>query len=133
MNWDLFAVGLTAFFLYAWARRAPVLAGVLLGLAVAAKFYPLFLVGPLIVLALRTGRWRAAGITVGTGAATWVVVNAPGVHLGPRRLGPVLAAELRARRSTGARSGTSAPTCPTRPAPAAASSRSLRSGRTSRC
>src|SRR5690606_31785048 len=46
VNWDLFVVGLAAFFFYAWARRRPVLAGVLLGLAAAAKFYPMFLAGP---------------------------------------------------------------------------------------
>jgi uncharacterized membrane protein len=77
VNWDLFAVGLTAFFFYAWARKRPVLAGVLLGLAAAAKFYPLLLAGPLIVLALRTGRIRAVASTVATGALTWAVVNAP--------------------------------------------------------
>jgi uncharacterized membrane protein len=77
VNWDLFAVGLTAFFLLAWARRWPAAAGVMLGLATAAKFYPLFLAGPLIVLALRTGRWRSAAVTIGTGAATWIVANAP--------------------------------------------------------
>jgi Predicted integral membrane protein len=76
VNWDLLAVGLTAFYFYAWARQRPVLAGVMLGLAVAAKFYPLFLAGPLIVLALRTGRVRPAATTIGTAAATWVVVNA---------------------------------------------------------
>jgi uncharacterized membrane protein len=77
VNWDLLAVGLTAFFMYFWARKQPVAAGLLLGLAAAAKFYPLFLAGALIVLALRTGRTRAAGIAVGTAAATWIVVNAP--------------------------------------------------------
>jgi uncharacterized membrane protein len=77
VNWDLFAVGLTTFFLFAWARRRPVLAGVLLGLAIAAKFYPFLLIGPLFVLALRSGRWRAAGITIGTAALTWVLTNAP--------------------------------------------------------
>jgi len=76
VNWDLLAVGLTAFYFYAWARNRPVLAGVMLGLAVAAKFYPLFLAGPLIVLAARTGRVRAAATTIGTAAATWVAVNA---------------------------------------------------------
>jgi uncharacterized membrane protein len=77
VNWDLFAVGLTAFFFFAWSRHRPGVAGVLLGLAAAAKFYPLFLAGPLIVLALRTGRWRAAGTTIGTAALTWAMVNAP--------------------------------------------------------
>jgi uncharacterized membrane protein len=83
VNWDLFAVGLTALFLLSWARRKVVLAGLLLGLAVAAKFYPFLLAGPLFVLALRTGRWRAAGITIGTAALTWIAVNAP-VFLGAR-------------------------------------------------
>src|SRR5690606_36909612 len=59
VNWDLLAIGLTMFFIYFWAQRRPVLAGMMLGLAVAAKFYPLFLAGPLLVLALRTWRWRA--------------------------------------------------------------------------
>jgi uncharacterized membrane protein len=77
VNWDLLAIGLTAFFLYAWARRRPVVAGVLLGLATAAKLYPLFLAGALVVLALRTGRVRAVGITLATAAGTWVLVNAP--------------------------------------------------------
>ncbi len=76
VNWDLFAVGLTAFFFYAWARARPALAGLLLGLAVAAKFYPLLLAGPLIVLALRTGRVRAAATTIGTAVVTWLAANA---------------------------------------------------------
>ena len=77
VNWDLLAVALTVFFVYAWARRRPWLAGVMLGLAVAAKFYPFLFAGPMLVLALRTGRWRAALTTVGAAVATWVVVNAP--------------------------------------------------------
>lgn len=77
VNWDLFAIGLTALFMFAWARKHPWLAGMLLGLAAAAKFYPLFLAGPLLILALRTGRWRHALATVGTAAVTWAAVNAP--------------------------------------------------------
>lgn len=77
VNWDLFAGGLTALFLYAWARRRPVLAGVLLGLAGAAKLYPLFLLGPLLVLALRTGRWRPAIATTVSAGLAWAAANAP--------------------------------------------------------
>jgi uncharacterized membrane protein len=77
VNWDLLAVGLTVFFVYAWARRRPWLAGIMLGLAVATKFYPFLFAGPMLVLALRTGRWRAALTTVGAAAATWFAVNAP--------------------------------------------------------
>jgi uncharacterized membrane protein len=77
VNWDLFAIGLTTFALYAWSRRRPVVAGILFGLATAAKFYPMLLIGAILVLALRSGRWRPFLATVGSGLATWVVVNGP--------------------------------------------------------
>ena len=41
-----------------WARRHPALAGVMLGLGAATKLYSVFLLGPLIVLGVRTGRVR---------------------------------------------------------------------------
>jgi uncharacterized membrane protein len=77
VNWDLLAVALSCFFLYFWARRRPALAGLMLGLGAAAKFYPLLLAGALLVLALRSGRWREFVNTVSTALITWVVVNAP--------------------------------------------------------
>ncbi|MGH3727563.1 MAG: glycosyltransferase family 87 protein [Micromonosporaceae bacterium] len=77
VNWDLLVVSLTAFALYAWSRHRPAVAGVLLGLAVAAKFYPLFLIGPLFLLALRSRRWESLGVTFGTAALTWTAVNLP--------------------------------------------------------
>ena len=58
INWDLYAVALLALGMLAWARERPVAAGVLIGLAAATKFYPLFLLGPLLVLCLRAGRMR---------------------------------------------------------------------------
>ncbi|WP_067643837.1 glycosyltransferase family 87 protein [Nocardia coubleae] len=53
-NFDALATAFAATGLLAWARRRPVLAGVLLGLGGAAKLYPLLLLGPIIVLCLRT-------------------------------------------------------------------------------
>src|SRR5690606_16946366 len=50
INWDLFAVALATCGMLAWARHRPIAAGALLGLAVAAKFYPLLILGPLFVL-----------------------------------------------------------------------------------
>ena len=58
INWDLYAVALLALGMLAWARERPVAAGVLIGLAAATKFYPLFVLGPLLVLCLRAGRMR---------------------------------------------------------------------------
>ncbi|GGK93486.1 glycosyltransferase family 87 protein [Mangrovihabitans endophyticus] len=77
VNWDFLAIGLAAFGLLAWARRRPVAAGVLLGLGGAAKLWPLFVLGPLLVLALRSGRLRAWAYAVVGAVAAWVVANAP--------------------------------------------------------
>ena len=77
VNWDLIAMGLVALGMAAWAARRGVLAGVLLGLAVATKFYPLFFFGPLLLLCLRAGRMRAFAVTATSAAAAWLVVNLP--------------------------------------------------------
>ncbi|WP_320068306.1 glycosyltransferase family 87 protein [Micromonospora sp. RTGN7] len=77
VNWDFLAIGLAALGLAAWARRRPALAGVLLGLAGAAKMWPLFLLGPVLVLALRAGRLRAALTALATAGAALVAVNLP--------------------------------------------------------
>jgi uncharacterized membrane protein len=77
VNWDLLAVALSTLVLYFWAKRRPGLAGLMLGLGTAAKFYPLLLVGALFALALRSGRWRELVNTVSAGLVTWVAVNAP--------------------------------------------------------
>ena len=58
INWDLIAFALTALGIAAWAGRRAWWAGVLLGLGVAAKFYPLVVFGPLLLLCLRTGQLR---------------------------------------------------------------------------
>ena len=77
VNWDFLAIGLAAVGLYLWARRHPVWAGILLGLGGAAKLWPLFILGPLLVLAVRTGtvkRWAWSFLATGL---TWAVVNFP--------------------------------------------------------
>ncbi len=77
VNWDFLAIGLAAFGLYAWVKRRPVLAGVLLGLGGAAKLWPLFILGPLLVLGLRSGRLREWGSAFAAAVVAWVAVNAP--------------------------------------------------------
>lgn len=77
VNWDLLAIGLAAFGLLGWARRRPAVAGILLGLAAAAKMWPLFILGPMLVLALRAGRLRAALTALGTAVAAVLAVNLP--------------------------------------------------------
>jgi uncharacterized membrane protein len=76
-NFDALATAFATTAMLAWARRRPMLAGVLLGLGGAAKLYPLFLIGPLLVLCLRAGKLRDGLRTTGVALATWVLVNAP--------------------------------------------------------
>ena len=61
----------------AWSRARPGLAGVWLGLAAAAKFYPLVLIGPVLVLCVRRRQWRALAVFVGATLGAWLVVNLP--------------------------------------------------------
>jgi uncharacterized membrane protein len=82
VNWDLLAVLFTAGALWAWARGRPLLAGVMVGLGVATKLYPLFLLGAFLVECLwserrgrrRLGQWAVAA--AGAGGA-WLLVNLP--------------------------------------------------------
>ncbi len=77
VNWDEIAVAFTACALLAWSRRRPGWAGVLLGLGVATKFYPVVLLIPLGALCWRTGRWREYGRLVAGGLVSWLVVDLP--------------------------------------------------------
>jgi len=77
INWDLIVMALVAAGLAAWAARRLVLAGMLLGLGIATKFYPVIFFGPLLLLCLRAGRMRAFWVTLGSAAAAWLAVNLP--------------------------------------------------------
>jgi uncharacterized membrane protein len=83
VNWDLIAMALAALAVAAWAGRRNVIAGVLAGLAVATKFYPLVFFGPLLLLCLRAGRMRAFWVTLGSAAVAWLVVNVPVMIVAP--------------------------------------------------
>ncbi|MGH4034773.1 glycosyltransferase family 87 protein [Actinomycetota bacterium Odt1-20B] len=77
INWDLFAVALTAAAMLMWSRGRTLAFGVLLGLATAAKLYPALILGPLLILCWRAGKWREFGTAVGATVGAWLVVNLP--------------------------------------------------------
>ncbi|MEV5971923.1 glycosyltransferase 87 family protein [Streptomyces sp. NPDC051921] len=83
INWDLLAVALTAAALLMWSRSRPLGFGVLLGLATAAKFYPILLLVPVFLLCWRAGKWRAFAMAVLGAAGAWLVVNLPVALLAP--------------------------------------------------
>ncbi|MDR1808759.1 MAG: glycosyltransferase 87 family protein [Propionibacteriaceae bacterium] len=96
INWDLLAVMLTALGLLAVTQQKPTLAGIWFGLAVAAKFYPLVILGGLFALAVRplVRAWlypktegghaerdrdelRQFGRLLGVAIITWLAANLP--------------------------------------------------------
>jgi uncharacterized membrane protein len=83
-NFDALATAFAVGGLLAWARRRAGLAGVLIGLGAAAKLYPVLLLAPLLVLGLRTRRWRPVVRTAVVTLVTWLVVNLPVLVLFPR-------------------------------------------------
>ena len=83
-NFDALATACAAGAMLAWSRRKPVVTGLLIGVGVALKLYPLLLLIPLAMLAVRTGRWRPVAKTAITALVTWIVVNLPIMLMYPR-------------------------------------------------
>ncbi|HSX67355.1 glycosyltransferase family 87 protein [Nocardioides sp.] len=82
VNWDLLAVALVAGALLAWSRQRPVLTGVLIGLGVATKLYPLFLLGGIVVICLRSRAWRTMLTVAAATALAWLLANLPAMATG---------------------------------------------------
>ncbi len=75
-NYDALAVMAASLGLLAFARRRPVLAGVALGLGAAAKLYPLLLLLPIVLIALRRRDIKPAVLATAA-AVSFAVVNLP--------------------------------------------------------
>lgn len=72
---DVLGVALVAAGLWAWRRERLVAAGVLLGLAVSARSYPVLVLAALLLVSLRAGRLGAAARTLGAAAGTVALVT----------------------------------------------------------
>ena len=82
VNWDMIALALTALGIAAWACRRGVWAGVLLGLAVAAKFYPLVVFGPCCCSACEPAV-RQFAKTLAVAVLAWLAVDLPVMIIAP--------------------------------------------------
>ena len=77
INWDLIPIGLVMWSLLLWSRKAAFWAGIVLGVAIAAKFYPIVLLGPWFLLCLRAGKLKDFGKLFLGAAIAWLVANLP--------------------------------------------------------
>jgi len=74
---DLLGVLLASAALWAWGRSRVVLAGVMMGLAISARSYPLVLLVAIGLLAVRCGQVAAWRRLAATAMATWLAVSLP--------------------------------------------------------
>lgn len=77
INWDLLAVAITAVSFLLFARGRIGWAGITIGLAISAKFYPVVLVGAVVLVLARQQRWREGAGYIAAALGAWAVVNIP--------------------------------------------------------
>ncbi len=77
INWDLIPIALVALAFLAWSKDKAALTGVFIGLAIASKFYPIFLLFGFMLLAWRTKSWRPTLIMIAAAIASFLAVNIP--------------------------------------------------------
>lgn len=82
VNWDVLAIACLAGAMWAWSRGRPVLSGVFVGLGTAAKLYPLFLLGALLVVALRRRQLGDFAKAAAAAVVAWTAVNLPAMLYG---------------------------------------------------
>lgn len=86
-NFDLLSVFFAVGCLAAWAQSRPALAGVLGGLGVAAKLWPAFILGAILLLCLRAKAWGPLVRMLVGAVVTWLAVNLPIAILAPEGWG----------------------------------------------
>jgi hypothetical protein len=82
LNWDLLPVMLICLSIFAWSRGKVALSGAMIGLGVAAKIYPGFLLPSLAIAAWQKGktretRMRGVRALVLSALTAWLAVNLP--------------------------------------------------------
>jgi uncharacterized membrane protein len=82
-NFDTLAVACATGGMLALARRRPWLAGVLLGVGGAFKFYPLLLLLPVLLVGLRRRQIGISARTIAGALLTWLAINLPVALLWP--------------------------------------------------
>ena len=77
INWDLIPIALVALALLAWSRDKFTLTGIFFGLAIVAKFYPIFLLFGFVLIAWRVKSWRPTLRVLLATVLTFLLVNIP--------------------------------------------------------
>ncbi|KEX89365.1 glycosyltransferase 87 family protein [Corynebacterium pseudotuberculosis] len=76
-NWDILAIAAAIGALLAFRRHHLVIAGVLIGVGTSHKLWPVFLLGALFIVALRSKKLRTWFVLSAGAAAAWLIINVP--------------------------------------------------------
>jgi uncharacterized membrane protein len=77
INWDMIAIAAVAGSFWAWSTRRPVLTGIFIGIGTATKLFPLFFLGPLLVLCFRERQMEAWVKAAAAALAAWLIIDLP--------------------------------------------------------
>jgi len=77
INWDLIPIAFVALAFLAWSKDKPILTGILFGLAITSKFYPVFLLFGFLLMAWRNTSWRPTLKMIVATIMTFVAINVP--------------------------------------------------------
>jgi uncharacterized membrane protein len=83
INWDMLAVLPSIAAIFAWSRKKPALAGFLIGVGIAAKFWPVVLLFPIALLGIRTDKIQESLKAIVSAIGTWIIINLPVAILFP--------------------------------------------------
>lgn len=84
VSFDVLGVALGVVAVAVWARGNPLLAGVLLGVAVATRIHVVVVLLALVLLAVRAGAGRQVATTASAAAFAWAALNLPLALLAPQ-------------------------------------------------
>jgi len=77
INWDLWAIITMMLAIYWFDRKAYLNSSLALGISIATKFLPVFLIFPIIMILWRQDRIRELVKYIATTTLVWAVINAP--------------------------------------------------------
>jgi len=77
INWDLWAIITMMLAIYWFDRKAYLKSSLALGISIATKFLPVFLIFPIIMILWRQDRIRELVKYIATTTLVWVAINAP--------------------------------------------------------
>jgi len=83
INWDLWAIITMMLAIYWFDRKAYLNSSLALGISIATKFLPVFLIFPIIMILWRQDRIRELVKYIATTTLVWVAINAPFVLTTP--------------------------------------------------